>query len=148
MDEFDVALAKARASTDKSNAITWYQNAVEVYKGEYLQNLYYEWVFPERRRAAQAYMSALQELITHFASDLDPKLALRYFEKAMQIDNLNESLYCQAMLAYANLGNRSGIVSIFQQLKELLHQELDSEPLARTSQLYQELLENFATNTT
>jgi len=148
MDEFDVALAKARASTDTSNAVTWYQNAVEVYKGEYLQNLYYEWVFPERRRAVQAYMSALQELITHFASDLDPKLALRYFEKAMQIDNLNESLYCQAMLAYANLGNRRGIVSIFQQLKELLHQELDSEPLARTSQLYQELLENFATNTT
>lgn len=33
--------------------------------------------------------------------------ALRYFEKALTIDNLNEELYCQAMHAYAALGDRT-----------------------------------------
>jgi two-component SAPR family response regulator len=141
VDEFDVALAKARAAMYTSNIINWYQTAVEVYQGEYMQNLYYEWVFPERRRVNQAYLGALQELISHFASGLDPELALQYFDKALAIDNLNEDLYCHAMLAYATLGDRSGLVSMFHQLEETLHQELDSEPLPRTVQLYQELLE-------
>lgn len=148
IDEFDVAMAKARAATDTSNAMNWYQNAVEAYKGEYMQNLYYEWVFPERRRAAQTYLAALQELIAHFAPGPDPELALQYFEKALLIDNLNEDLCCQAMLAYTALGDRSGLVNLFHQLKETLHQELDSDPLPHTVQLYQECLEKVVNSRT
>jgi len=141
VDEFDVALAKARAAIDTSNIINWYQTAVEAYQGEYMQNLYYEWVFPERRRVSQAYLGALQELVSHFASGPDPELALQYFDKALALDNLNEDLYSHAMLAYTTLGDRSGLVSMFHKLEETLHQELDSAPLPRTAQLYQELLE-------
>ena len=148
VDEFNNAILKARSSVNIETAVTWYERAADLYKGEYLQNWYYEWIFAERRNLTQAYLGVLQELIAHFASGLDPELALRYFEKALQVDNLNESLYCQAMLAYAHLRNRGGIVSVFHQLKELLHQELDSEPLAHTSQLYQDLLEKFASSKT
>ena len=143
VDEFDVALAKARAAIDTSNAITWYQNAIEIYKGEYLQNLYFEWVFPERRRVNQAYLGALQELIAHFASGLDPELALQYFEKALAIDNLNEEMYCHAMQAYRAMGDRTGLIRVFQELKQILVNELEIEPSPSTTTVYKNLLETF-----
>ncbi|MBN1453016.1 MAG: tetratricopeptide repeat protein [Anaerolineales bacterium] len=143
IDEFDTALAKARSTTNRVTAIHWYQNAVEFYRGEYLQNLYYEWVFPERRRLTQAYLGALQEIIAHFASSLDPEPALRYLEKAFPVDNLNEELYRYAMQAYTTMGNRAGLVRIFQELKRVLSTELEIEPSLATVSLYQTLLKKF-----
>jgi two-component SAPR family response regulator len=142
INEFEVALAKARSATSTSIATSWYQKAVELYQGEYLQNLYYEWVFPERRRVTQAYLSALHELIAHFAANLDPELALRYFEAAKQIDNLNESLYCHAMKAHSAMGDRVGLGRLFQELKQNLSTELEVKPSLVTTSLYEKLLKN------
>jgi two-component SAPR family response regulator len=141
VDEFNHAILKARSSMDLSVAIPWYERALELYKGEYLQNLYYEWVFPERRSLAQTYMGALQELVAYYASGPDPQPALRYFEKALSVDNLNEDLYCHAMRAYATLGDRSSLVNLYNKLREHLRLELDSEPLPRTKKFYHEALE-------
>jgi DNA-binding SARP family transcriptional activator len=141
VDEFNSAILKGRSSTSTDVAMTWYERAANLYKGEYLQNLYYEWVFAERRSLAQAYLGVLQELIAYYASSPDPRPALRYFEKAQQVDNLNEELYCHAMRAYAALGDRARINNIYNQLKELLKVELDSGPLPRTTKLYNEVLE-------
>jgi len=140
IDDFDSVLAKARSATNVSTAMRWYRNATDIYRGEYLQNLYYEWVFPERRRLTQAYLGALQELIAHFASGPDPESALRYFEKAVSIDNLNETLYCHAMQAYAVMSDRVGLIRLFQELKQTLSIELDIEPSPSTTSLYQTLL--------
>jgi len=143
IDDFDIALAKARATTDSQNAITWYQNAVETYRGEYMQNLYYEWVFPERRRTSQAYLSALQEMISYFASGPEPELALQYFEKALLIDNLNEDIYCHAMRAHRTMGDKAGLIRVFQELKENLRTELEIDPSPSTIRVYKNLLETF-----
>ena len=140
IDEFDARLAKARSAVNMAEAIKWYQDAVGLYRGEYLQNMYYEWTFPERRRLNQSYLNALQELIAHFASSSSPETALSYFEQALPIDNLNEELYSHAMHAYAKLGDRPGLTRLFQELKQNLSVELDIEPSPSTTLLYQTLL--------
>ncbi len=143
IDDFEIALAKARAATDSINAMTWYQYAVKTYKGEYMQNLYYEWVFPERRRTSQAYLGALQEMITYFASGPDPDLALQYFEKALLIDNLNEDIYCQAMQALKAKGDKAGLIRVFQELKKALETELEIDPSPSTIRVYKNLVATF-----
>jgi len=142
IDEFDVAITKARSATNKSIAAEWYQNAVGMYRGDYLQNLYYEWVFPERRRLSQAYFSALKELVSYFASNPDSERAFRYFDTAIQIDNLNEELYCHAMQASAKIGDRTRLIQIFKDLKHNLSTELEIEPSSSTNALYEKLLKN------
>jgi LuxR family transcriptional regulator, maltose regulon positive regulatory protein len=141
VDEFHAAILKARSSTNAPVAVSWYERAVDLYEGEYLQNLYYEWVFPERRNLAQTYMGALQELVAYYASNPDPRPALPYFEKALLVDNLNEDLYCHAMRAYATLGDRTNLVNLYNKLREHLRLELDAEPLPRTKKFYNECLE-------
>lgn len=140
VDEFDSALSKARASIVSANATEWYERAVSMVQGEYLQNMYYEWVFPERRRLAQAHLGALQELAAYHLSAQSPKGALQYIEKAMSLDPLNEDLYAQSMRAYSALGDRVGVKRIYADLQALLRAELDTDPLPETDRLYHNLL--------
>jgi ATP/maltotriose-dependent transcriptional regulator MalT/two-component SAPR family response regulator len=140
IDEFDAALAKARSATNTATAITWYKNAEDLCRGEYLQNLYYEWIFPERRRLTKAYLGVLKELVAYLANSPEPELALHYFEKAVPIENLNEELYCHALHAYGAMGDRAGLVRLFQELKQNLTTELDVDPSPSTTSQYQTLL--------
>jgi LuxR family maltose regulon positive regulatory protein len=140
VDEFDSALAKARAASIPRNRTEWYERAVSLYHGEYMQNLYYEWVFPERRRLAQSYLGALHELASYYLSNQSPKRAIEYIEEAIPLDKLNEELYCQGMRAYSVLNDRTNISRLFAELQSLLDVELDTRPLPETLRLYQELI--------
>jgi len=139
VDEFDFALAKARASSNPTARAEWYERTVALYRGEYLQNMYYEWIFPERRRLAQFYLTALQELTTYYLSNQSPKQAVACIEKAIPLDLLNEDLYCLAMRAYAAVGDRGKIARTYMELQKLLRNELNAQPMPVTVSLYQEL---------
>jgi two-component SAPR family response regulator len=139
VDEFNSALAQARAGTQPASRAVWYQRAVSLYQGEYLQNLYYEWIFPERRRLTQAYLTALQELASFYLANRMAHEAQDCLERAILLAPLDEELYCQAMRACSLLNDRAGVAQKYQQLKEFLASELDVKPLPSTSALYQTL---------
>ncbi|MEJ5223009.1 MAG: tetratricopeptide repeat protein, partial [Anaerolineales bacterium] len=140
VDEFNTAIAKARAAISDVPAAEWYERAVTLYQGDYMQNLYYEWVFPERRRLAQAYLNALQELAIYYLSIHEPVKTIEYTEKAIPLDILNEDLYRLAMRGYAELGDRSSVVRLYSRLQKLLHNELNTRPMLETVKLYEELM--------
>lgn len=140
VDEFNAAMSKARSAINSEAAAEWYERAMTFYRGEYLQNLYYDWVFPERRRLAHAYFNALQELATYHLSVQAPAKAIEYLEKALPLDALNEDLYSLCMRAYAALGDRSGVARTYAQLQQILLAELNTKPLASTTHLYHELM--------
>lgn len=140
VDEFNAAMAKARSATNGDTAAKWYERAVALYQGEYLQNLYYEWVFPERRRLALAYLNALQELAVYHLSTQSPAQAIEYIEKAIPLDLLNEDLYRLSMRGYAEMGDRSNVARVYAELQKLLQNELNAKPMPETVKLYQELM--------
>ena len=142
VDEFDAALAKARAVTDQDASAHWYEQAISFYRGEYLDNLYYDWVLPERQRLTQAYLSALCALADHHYAHERFTNALELLQRALRVDNLLEDLHCKAMRVYAALGDRAGLVSQYQELKDILFSDLGMEPLASTLKLYQRLIEH------
>ena len=143
VDEFDSALAKARVTADDETAARFLEQAVNLYKAEYLQNLYYDWLFPERRRLTQSYLGALRALAEHHYIHKRYTRSLELLERALRVDNLQEDLHCQALRVYAALGNRAGLVSQYQEMKRVLAKELDMEPLQSTKVLYQSLMEKF-----
>ncbi|MCC6297686.1 MAG: winged helix-turn-helix domain-containing protein [Anaerolineales bacterium] len=140
VDEFDSALAKARAATNSATRAEWYEHAVSLYRGEYLQNMYYEWVFAERRRLMHAYIVALQELANHYLATQAPKQAIPRIEAAIPLDPLNEDLYCLAMRAYAETGDRASLARVYAELQKTLKTELNAAPMSETTALYQTLV--------
>lgn len=140
VDEFDSALAKARVASGDEKAARFLEQAVNLYQGEYLQNLYYDWLFPERRRLTQAYLGALRALAEHHYVEKRYTRALELIERALRVDNLQEDLHCQALKIHAALGDRAGLLNAYQEMKRILAEELDMQPLQSTSELYQNLL--------
>ncbi len=139
VNEFDSALAAARASTDE-DAAARLQDAINLYHGEYLQNLYYDWLFPERRRLTQAYLAALRSLAQfHYAHDRFTR-SLELLERALRVDSLQEDLHCQAMRVHAALGDRAALIQQYQDMKQVLATELDLQPMPSSELLYRELL--------
>ena len=58
VDMFD-KLYKQAQRAHGSEAVECYQSALDLYDGEYLNNLYYDWLLPERVRLTEAYVSGL-----------------------------------------------------------------------------------------
>jgi LuxR family maltose regulon positive regulatory protein len=140
VDEFDSALAKARAAPDGPTEAVWYQKAVDLYHGEYLQNLYYDWLLPERRRLTQAYLGALRALADSHYDNARYVWSLELLQRALRVDNLQEDLHCQVMRVYAALGDRAGLARQYQELTEILNDELGLEPSTTTVKLYERLV--------
>jgi LuxR family maltose regulon positive regulatory protein len=140
VDEFDAALANARATSNDETSARWLEQAIGMYQGEYLQNLYYDWLFPERRRLSQDYLGALRQLADyHFTHERFTR-SLDLLHRALRMDNLLEDLHCQVMRVYAALGDRAGLMQQYQELKEILAGEMSIEPLPTTKKLYDRLL--------
>jgi LuxR family maltose regulon positive regulatory protein len=142
VDQFDAALAAAHAASDEETAAGWYEQAIALYQGEYLDNLYYDWLLPERRRLNQAYIGTLRTLADiHFSRERYAQ-SLELLQRALRLDNLQEDLHCQTMRVYAAIGDRAGLVRQYQDLQAALLSELDMEPLPSTVRLYQRLVEH------
>jgi LuxR family maltose regulon positive regulatory protein len=140
VDDFDAALANARATNDDEVAARWLEHATDLYQGEYLQNLYYDWLFPERRRISQEYLGMLRQLADyHFTHERFTR-SLDLLHRALRMDDLLEDLHCQAMRVYAALGDRAGLMRQYQEMNETLKGEMGIEPLASTQKLYTRLL--------
>ena len=140
VDEFDAALANARAASNDETVARWLEGAVGLYQGDYLGNLYYDWLFPERRRLSQEYLGALRQLADYHFSQERYTRALDLLHRALRMDNLMEELHCQVMRVYAALGDRAGLMRQYQELNDVLASEMGIEPLSATKKLYDRLL--------
>jgi LuxR family transcriptional regulator, maltose regulon positive regulatory protein len=140
VDEFEAALAKARSAASDDLAAHWYEEAINLYHAEYLDNLYYNWLFPERNRLTQAYISALRNLANHHFAHARYTNALELLQRALRVDNLDEEVHCQAMRTYIALGDQAGLVHQYQELEKILSVELGMEPLVSTQKLYKRLV--------
>lgn len=140
VDEFDAALANARAAVDTDVAASRIDQAISLYQGEYLQNLYYDWLFPERRRISQEYLGMLRQLADyHFTHERFTR-SLDLLHRALRMDNLLEDLHCQVMRVYSALGDRAGLMRQYQELNDVLASEMGIEPLPTTKKLYDRLI--------
>ena len=140
VDEFDAALANARAAAIDETVAHWLEQAVGLYQGEYMGNLYYDWLFPERRRLSQEYLGALRQLADYHFTQARYTRSLDLLHRALRMDNLMEELHCQAMRVYAALGDRAGLMRQYQELNDVLASEMGIEPLPATKKLYDHML--------
>lgn len=120
------------------------QRAVELYQGDYLENLYYDWVLDEQRRLQEMFLNALQVLAQHYAHRGDYEGALAYGRQMLAKDPLREEVHRQMLGFYGQLGDRSGVIRQYRQLETILADELAIEPMPETQTLYQNLIHKVA----
>lgn len=134
---FDVAAFETLCQ-DKSRL----SEAVVLYTGDLLTDLYDDWLIPHREQLQELYFTTMTRLINRERERGDLTQAMMYARQLLSHDPLREDVVRHLILMRHESGDRSGALQLYQQFEERLADELGVEPMAETTAVYQAILEN------
>ncbi|MCA9976588.1 MAG: AAA family ATPase, partial [Anaerolineales bacterium] len=114
--------------------------AIALYSGDLLEDIYDDWVEPERERLARLYRQALAHLIDQYQRSGHIREAIPYAEGFLAAEPLLEHAYVRLMQLHYAVGDRGRVTQQYEQLTMMLADELGAEPLPETAVLYQSML--------
>ena len=117
-----------------------YRQALERYRGDYLQDYPYDdWCSEERERLLGLYLHAADRLASALAERGRWQETIDACQAILQRDDCWEQAYRLLMLAQARLGNRAQALRTYQRCVERLREELDVPPSAATVALAEQV---------
>ncbi|MEL6256480.1 MAG: BTAD domain-containing putative transcriptional regulator, partial [Bacteroidota bacterium] len=130
-------------STGIVSAISCYEKAASFYTNTLLMDdLYSEWIQPERDNLQETYLAILERLIDYRIDMEEYKLAHHYGEQALRIDACREHIHRQIMLAHCKSGRRNQAIRQYQRCCEVLREELNIGPAPRTQEMFEKIRSN------
>lgn len=121
--------------------------SVELVQGEFLEGFYIRgcaefetWTLTERYRLKEKYHQLLRTKIDESRSAGNLNQAIRYALNLVAQDPLQESSQRTLMMLYAQNDQKGNALAQFDQIKQLLADELDVEPEDSTQMLYRTIV--------
>ncbi len=131
------ALAVSHDQTD--NQAAQLEQAISLYTGDLLENSYCDWVLPERERLRNLCLDAHEYLMHHYHTRLNFHRALDHGAQILAFNPLREDIHRQMMRIYVDNGQRSLAVRQYQICQQVLHTELNIEPMLETRLLLEQV---------
>lgn len=105
--EFEERLLGAKMDAKRLNnaSVTQLTEAVELYRGDFLEGLYEDWCLDERYRLEWLYLQALRKLIDWHEQQGSAPALLAYAQSYLAHDPLDEKVHLSAMRAYMQQGD-------------------------------------------
>ena len=127
---------------DRQAAIAHFQDALQLYRGDYLPERRFEdWASAERERLQVLALGLMTTLADLLVED-SPLESIRLTQQVLTIDPLWENAYRTQMQAYLTQGNRPMAIRVYQQCTDILDHELGIPPLPETDALFQSILDH------
>lgn len=142
-EEFDRLIAEAkerRRQGESARAADLESSAVQLYKGDFLEECYYDWADELQSYYRDLNIDALEDLVTYNLDASDYPGAIRYAQMILYRDQYREEAHCWLMEAYVRLGNRGAAIAQFDSLRNMLRRDLGVEPLPATIAKYESLI--------
>jgi predicted ATPase/DNA-binding SARP family transcriptional activator/class 3 adenylate cyclase len=136
---FEAALRAANRADGVWEQVERLTEAVGLYRSELLPGFFEEWVLPERQRLAEASLRALGRGIALLEQAQDLPRALELARRAVAADPLREESHSNLIRLLAANGQRAAALRQYQELEQLLAQELDDTPAPELRALVREL---------
>lgn len=134
---------EAAGRGDDAAMVAAFLAAETLYEGDFMaEDLYEEWPVAQREQLRNAYLDALDRLSRHFWAAREDGPCMLYCRKLLEIDACREDIHRRLMRVFARRGERSLALRQYHRCVEALREELDVEPLAETTRLYEQILEN------
>jgi two-component SAPR family response regulator len=139
IEAFDAYLAIAKNLITHDEKVNFYQKAIDLVKGKYLEDIGTTWAYPERERLNQEFLTASLALAELYCQGGQVHQALNISQRALEYDDTSEAVYRQMMQIYFRMGDKASIVHTYQACEQTMHRIFDLPPSADTKNLYQEL---------
>ncbi len=140
IEAFETYLARAKSSSTLTEQIDFYQRAIALVHGHYLEDIGTTWVWPERERLSQLYLSALLTVAELYIREAQMSKALGICQRALEYDSTFEAAYRLTMQIYSRMGDRASIIHTFHACEEAMQKAFDMPPSDETLRLQRELL--------
>ena len=114
--------------------------ALDLYRGEFLEDIYDNWVDEPRSYYQSMYFTTLKELADHHHRAREYDQSIAYCKIILNRDAYREDVHRQLMDSQARVGNRAAVREQYETLKTLLREELGVDPLPETVATYNRLM--------
>lgn len=136
VDEFRSLLSKAREAREATKAASYYREAIGLYRGEFMEGFYHEWVLAERERLQSQYVEALEGLARAAYSLGEYHRVIDYCQRILEVNSYWEEAHRLIIEAALKLGRRGRALYQWQLMQKTLQDELGVPP-GRAGELYQ-----------
>lgn len=133
---------KKEEAGDDKEAISLYQQAAELYGGDFLaEELYHPWVEVRREELRGRFLDLLYRLARLYEARGSLLKAIDCFKRVVQTDPLAEAAYRRLMQLYAHRGMRNAALLIYEECRRSLQEALNTEPEEATTAMYRKIRE-------
>ncbi|MBF0345752.1 MAG: hypothetical protein HQL06_16175 [Nitrospirae bacterium] len=125
---------------DNMNAKSHYIRAVELYKGDFLEeDIYNDWSFPMREQYLEMYMKALKKLAYLCYKSLEYSITIEYINHILKKDEYDDFSYHLLMKTHTAMGNKHKAIDIYHKYCNVLRLELNTKPSNDITSFYQKI---------
>jgi two-component SAPR family response regulator len=139
IEAFESFLAKARSSSTAEEQIDFYQKAVDLAQGQYLEDLNGDWVQPERERLRQTFLTTSLTLAELYYKEGQSPRTIEICDRALAQDRTLEAAYRLLMQVYHRQGDRPSAIHAYRACEQNLRDVFGLPPSEETQQLYRDL---------
>lgn len=116
------------------------QEAVALYRGEYLEeDVYDDWPIEQRERLKSEYLALLARLAHWAFREGDYEACIGWGQLTIECDPCREDTHSLLMRCHSRLGQRAMALRQYRQCADALRRELDAIPAPETDELYRRL---------
>src|SRR5262249_18352302 len=119
------AVPRAGSSEERAQALA---AAVDLHPGEFLPGYFEDWVLRERQWLQGRYFEALGQLLLLLTELHEIPRALQYAQQGVRVDPLREETHRDLMRLYLAADQPAEALRQYEELKRLLHQQLETAP--------------------
>ena len=125
-----------------ANQAEHHANAVALYTGDLLANVYDDWVVYERERLRNLYFATLHQLVLAHRTRGELSQAILYANQLFIADPLREDTLRQLITLRYQSGDRAGALDEYARFVRRLSTELNVTPMPETVALYEAVVRN------
>ncbi|RLC75369.1 MAG: hypothetical protein DRJ03_30355, partial [Chloroflexi bacterium] len=142
VEQFEALIERARLLPPHDwQAEDLRRRAAALYHGDFLPEVERVWCVPKRETLREMYLEALIEVGQCHERRREFELAIGWYRRALEVDELREGVHRRIMYCYFEGGRRSNALAQYRRCRKILRQELDVEPSVETKRLYEQIAE-------
>jgi|GEM_PF-685060 len=128
------------AQEELALAISFFEQAVAMYKGDFLAEEPYDaWIGLKRDSLRSHYVEVLMTLARIYEEQEQPFHAMEQLKKTIQADPLHEDAYQNLMIVYADAGMITAATALYEKWLQIAKEELGVDPDPETRNIYNKI---------
>jgi DNA-binding SARP family transcriptional activator len=125
---------------DSKGAVAGYKSAIEMYKSDFLEDLWHEeWTIPIREELQEKYIAALDYVSSNQIENKQFGEAIESLRQILSKDDCWEEAHRKLMFCYVECGKIDRAIRQYQECEKVLKQKLEVAPSKATIELFKRL---------